>query len=107
MFLKVLFSYSVSCKKPCNLGKYQNMESLRDHFRASQYLRGSKARQWGIIPLPPFQTSNPLKNSNLPISAKAKRNNRFVSGAPGDEKILHPGGRKNTFLREKMMFEAE
>ena len=87
--------------------KYQDMESLCDHLRASQYLRGSKARQWGIIPLPPFQTSNPLKNSNLPISAKAKRNNRFVSGAPGDEKIVHPGGRKNILLNKKMMLEAE
>ena len=37
--------------------------------------------------------------------AEAKKNNRFVSGAPGDEKIVHPGGRKN--ILKKMMFEAD
>ena len=41
------------------------------------------------------------------LTSKAKKSNSFVSGAPGDEKIVHPGGRKNIFLSKKMMFEAE
>ena len=38
---------------------------------------------------------------------QAKRKYRFVSGAPGDEKKVHPGGRKNIFLIKKMMFDAQ
>ena len=29
-----------------------------------------------------------------------QRKYRFVSGAPGDEKKVHPGGRKNNFFEE-------
>ena len=35
---------------------------------------------------------------DLAITHEAKRNNRFVSSAPGDEKKVHPGGRKNIFF---------
>ena len=34
---------------------------------------------------------------------EAKNNN---SGAPGDKKKVHPGGRKNIFLSDQMMFDA-
>ena len=40
------------------------------------------------------------------LGPQAKKN-WLVSGAPGDEKIVHPGGRKNLFLNAEMMFEAK
>ena len=45
-----------------------------------------------------------MSNLNVALSEK---DNRFVSDAPGGEKIVHPGSRKNIFLSKKLMFEAE
>ena len=40
------------------------------------------------------------------LDAKAKRKNRFVSGAPGDEKKFTRAAAKTYFLIKKIMFDA-
>ena len=94
MFLKVFVSYScVSFRKACILVSYENMESLRDHFRAGQCLRGSKARQRGIFSLTRSPLSRPPTIKDIEYVFNLGCNVLTSSLHPEIDlrEVLHPG----------------